>query len=143
MKKIFLPAITLILTAVVVFCFASCREQTDSSALWENATYTSDQTFGEGETTVFVEVKAEEKSVTFTINTNQKILGDALIDHAIIEGEQSQYGIYIKKVNGITADYNIDQSYWSVYKNGEYMMSGVDGITISNGDIAGLPVVCQ
>ena len=36
------------------------------------------------------------------------------------------YGIYIKTVNGIVADYNIDQSYWAFYENDDYAMLGVD-----------------
>jgi len=102
--------------------------------LWANATYTSDRTFGLGSKTVKVEVKVGDSSVTFTINTDRETLGDALLDHQLIEGENSQYGIYIKKVNGITADYNIDGSYWGFYKDGEYMMTGVDQTNISVGD---------
>ena len=41
-----------------------------------------------------------------------------------------EYGLYIKKVNGILADYSVDMSYWSFYINGEMASTGVDGAKI-------------
>ena len=48
---------------------------------------------------------------------------------------QSEYGLYIKVVNGITADYDVDQSYWGFSKGGEYMMTGVDGTPFADGEV--------
>ena len=106
----------------------SSEEETKvaKEGLWENATYLKDMTFGEGSKTVVVEVKVGEDSVIFTVKTDKDTVGAALIEHNLIEGDESQYGLYVKKVNGILADYDIDQSYWSFYINGEYAMSGVD-----------------
>ena len=102
----------LALSALVVsLIFVSGCEQN----LWESATYTQNQTFGEGKTTIEVEVKAEEKSVTFTINTDKENLADALLEHKLVDGDDSQYGLYIKKVNGILADYDVDKAYWGLY----------------------------
>ena len=61
-------------------------------------------------------------------------MGDALVEHKLIEGEESQYGLMVLKVNGMTADYDIDQTYWAFYQNGEYMMSGVDSTAIVCGE---------
>ena len=130
MKKIFKSAISLILVAILLVSFASCG----STDPWADAIYTEDKTFGEGSKTVTVIVTVGENSVTFTVNTDKKILGDALLEHQLVEGEMGDFGLYIKKVNGITADYNVDQSYWSFTKNGEYMMTGVDGVEIANGE---------
>ena len=41
--------------------------------------------------------------------------------------------MYVKKVNGILADYNIDKTYWAFYINGEYAFSGVDTTPVENG----------
>ena len=41
-------------------------------------------------------------------------------------GDNSEYGLYVKTVNGETADYDKDGAYWAFYINGEYAMSGVD-----------------
>jgi hypothetical protein len=82
--------------------------------------------FGKGEKTVTVEVAVEEQLVTFTIHTDKDTVGAALLEHGLIDGEQGAYGLYVKVVNGMTADYDIDQSYWAFYVNGEYGMTGVD-----------------
>jgi hypothetical protein len=86
--------------------------------------------FGEGAKTAVVEVKVEDETVTFTIHTDKETVGDALIEHELISGEEGAYGLYIKTVNGITADYDTDQSYWAFYIDGEYAMTGVDGTEI-------------
>lgn len=129
MKK----TLSLVLAVLMLFCIVSCNTASKTGA-WENATYRKDMEFGKGETTVQVEVKAEEQSVTFTINTDKKTLGEALIEHGLISGENGQFGLYVKLVNGIEADYDKDQTYWALYKNGEYMMSGVDTTEIADGE---------
>ena len=129
MKK----ALSLVLVLVAILCLVSCNK-VEKTGAWENATYRRDMEFGKGETTVQVEVKAEEQSVTFTINTDKKTLGEALIEHGLISGEEGQFGLYVKFVNGIEADYDKDGTYWGFYKNGEMMMVGVDGAQISDGE---------
>lgn len=109
--------------------------KTESAAdLWDSATYNSDAEFGEGDKTVEVEVRVEDKSVTFTIHTDADTLGDALLENGLIVGENGAYGLYVKTVNGMLADYDIDGSYWSFYENGEMMMTGVDGEFIFGGE---------
>ena len=134
MKKT-ISSITAVLLAVLfVFSFAACSEKTDATGVWESAVYLEDTEFGKGAKTVQVEVKAEEKSVTFTIHTDKEILGDALLEHELIAGEEGPYGLYVKSVNGILADYDVNQSYWAVSKNGEAAATGVDGIKFLDGD---------
>jgi hypothetical protein len=110
----------------------SCNtaEKTD---VWENATYRKDMEFGSGAKTVVVEVKAEDEMVTFTIKTDKKTVGEALQEHGLISGEEGPYGLYVKVVNGITADYDVDKSYWAFNINGEYAMTGVDTTEIAEG----------
>ncbi len=134
MKQTMKIGASLLLAVMLLFCAVSCAEKVDAVGLWENATYRSDQTFGKGEITVQLEVKVEDQSVTFTIKTDKEILEDALLEHKLIDGEEGQYGLYVKKVNGITADYDVDKSYWALYKNGEYCMTGVDTTSISDGE---------
>ena len=129
LKKI-LPLIAVI---ALVLCAVSCST-VSKEGLWEEATHRRDTELGEGAKTIYVEVVAGEESVTFTIHTDKENLADAMLEHGLVEGENSTYGLYIKKVNGITADYDIDKSYWGFYKNGEYMMTGVDSTKTSNGE---------
>ncbi|MBO4413827.1 MAG: DUF4430 domain-containing protein [Clostridia bacterium] len=85
--------------------------------------------------TITVKVTDNEgKETSFTIKTDAEFLRGALEQEKLIEGEESQYGLYVKVVNGVTADYNTDGAYWGFYKGGEYLMTGVDETPIKDGD---------
>lgn len=118
--------ISIALLIICLFSFVACKESVDATGLWENATYLQDTEFGEGAKTVKVEVKVEEQMITFTINTDKKTVGEALVENDLIAGDEGAYGLYVKKVNGIVADYDVNQSYWAFYINGEMAMTGVD-----------------
>lgn len=62
------------------------------------------------------------------------MVGEALLDVGLIAGEDSEYGLYVKTVNGVTADYDTDQTYWAFYVNGEYAQSGTDSADITVGN---------
>ena len=134
MKKTIKLAISIIFSLMLIFCLFSCNR--DASAdVWENATYREDTELGNGAKTVVVEVKAGENKVTFTIKTDKKTVGEALIEHGLISGEEGPYGLYVKAVNGITADYDVDKSYWAFNIGGEYAMTGVELTEITEGVI--------
>lgn len=134
MKKTICSITAVMLAFVLIFSFASCSEKVETSGVWENAVYLKDTEFGKGAKTVQVEVVAEEQSVTFTIHTDKETLGEALIEHELVDGEEGPYGLYIKTVNGILADYDTNQAYWALNKNGEASMTGVDGTEIADGE---------
>lgn len=90
---------------------------------------------GEGQTKFSFAVTDKDGNETaFEIHTDKEIVGEALMDVGLVEGEEGPYGLYVKKVNGISADYNTDGTYWAFYINGEYAMSGVDVTEIKEGD---------
>ena len=143
MKKL----LSLLLLAVLLLSLIGCDgifpekkddssegEKTATELLWETATYTEDVTLGEGAKTVTVVVKALEKSITVTIKTDKDNLGDALLECGLAEGEMGAYGLQIKKVNGIVADYDIDATYWSFCQNGQALMYGVSDAKIVGGE---------
>ncbi|MBR7163659.1 MAG: DUF4430 domain-containing protein [Clostridia bacterium] len=134
MKRFIKPVLCLLLISVMCSSFAACGAGVDEKGAWESATYSEDMTFGNGSKTVLVEVRAEDRSVTFTIKTDKEKLDDALLEHNLISGENGPYGLYVKSVNGITADYNVNQTYWAFTKNGESMPTGVSGAEISDGE---------
>ena len=71
----------------------------------------------------------------FIVKTDADTVGKALIDAGLIEGEDGPYGLYVKKVNGVLADYEKDQTYWAFYVDGEYGMNGVDKTDIEDGKV--------
>ena len=89
---------------------------------------------GEGTTQfAFTVVDKEGNETAFEIHTDKEIVGDALLDLELIAGDDGAYGLYVKTVNGITADYDTDQTYWAFYVDGEYAVSGVDTTPIEEG----------
>ena len=117
-----------------LLCLSACgKEENAEFDLWKNAKYVSDTELGEGATKLTVQVKAEDHQITFTIHTDKTTVGEAMQEHDLLEGEESQYGLYVKKVNGILADYDVDQYYWGFYIDGEYALTGVDTTTIEEG----------
>ena len=91
---------------------------------------------GEGKTTFDLLVtNAEGTKKQFAIHTDEKTVGAALLALGLIEGEEGQYGLYVKTVDGITADYDKDQTYWAFYVNGEYATAGVDQTNIDEGAV--------
>ena len=133
MKNLASISLSMFLAVICILSLTACGASLPKEGLWENATYLKDTELGDGEKTFIVEVKAGEQTVKFTVNTDKEMVGEALLEHKLIEGEDGQYGLYIKKVNGITADYNVDQSYWGFYINGEYATTGVDTTKITEG----------
>ena len=125
--------LSLVLALLCLFFAVSC-----AGNAWENATYTTDQTFGEGSKTVTVTVTAEERTVTFTLLTDAETLEEAMVENELVEGDEGAYGLYIKYVNGIRADYTLDGGYyWGLTKDGESTDYGASSATLTDGDVYG------
>ena len=126
--------LTLALTLLLTLSLLSCSLFGDKD-VWEDAVYTEDTTLGEGAKTVTVELEVEDHLITFTVKTDEEILGDALLAVDLIAGEEGPYGLYVKVVNGMTADYDKDGHYWSLLIDGDYAMTGVDSTEITEGTV--------
>ena len=146
MKNKFITKLSLVLVIVMMITLCSCdlfkqttttsfvaEEEGQVPEIWKTATYTKDTELGEGSKTFLFKVDAEGYAITFTIHTDAETVGAALLALNLIAGEDSQYGLYVKTVNGILADYDVDGTYWAFYENGEYAMSGVDTTAITEG----------
>ena len=87
---------------------------------------------GEGETVFYFSVvDAQGKQTDFTIRTNEKIVGAALVAEGLIQGEEGPYGLYVKTVLGNTLDYEKDGKFWAFYENGASALKGVDQTDIT------------
>ena len=89
-------------------------------------------------TFTFIVVDKDGAETTFTISTDKKTVGDALLEEGLIDGEDGAYGLYVKKVNGILADYEVNQTYWAFYINGEYATTGISDTPITADTTYGL-----
>ena len=135
-------ALALVLSALLALTACSFDEilgkmpwNKESESFNENDTgvYETDTTLGSGSKTLTVVIEDTQKSVTFTILTDKATVGEALVEHKLIDGENSEFGLYIKVANGTVADYDVDQSYWAFYIGDDYAMTGVDSTAIEEG----------
>ena len=69
----------------------------------------------------------------FPLKSDKAYLGEALQAENLIQGEQSQYGLYIQKVDGEEAVFERDGAYWSFYVGEEYALQGIDQTPIEEG----------
>lgn len=126
--------LALFLSALMLLSLVGCNSgagQTAGNKVIENGA-----TIGEGEKSFVTEVvDADGNTVKFTVQTNEKTVGEALQKLGVIDGEEGDYGLYIKTVNGITADYNKDGVYWAFYVDGEYAMTGADMTDVVDGTV--------
>ena len=142
-KRILTLILCMVLIAAAALYATGCKsgeaespKTTDSVTTVADTTENADELniLGEGEnnfTFKVVDIDGNEK--VYTVNTDKTVVGEALLELGLIEGEAGDYGLYVKKVDGILADYDVDQTYWAFYINGEYAMSGVDTTEIENG----------
>ena len=79
-------------------------------------------------------VHADKSEKEFEITTDKSNLRQALEDENLISGTESEYGLFVTTVDGETADYSKNESWWNLLKSGESSPTGVDGCTIADGD---------
>ena len=78
-------------------------------------------------------VHKDESKKEFKINTSAENLRKACEEQNLIAGDESEYGLYVKTVDGETAD-DANQEWWCVTKGGEMLMTGVDDTMIADGE---------
>lgn len=127
-KKLLSVILFTALCLCTVLTVAGCQE----APVETTAPETPAESTGEGSFTLIV-IDAEGKEAKFDITTTKTTVGEALLEKKLIEGEQGDFGMYIKSVNGITADYDTDGTYWGFYVDGEYALAGVDTTEITEG----------
>ena len=91
----------------------------------------------EGSKAITIEVvDNEQKSVVYDVKTDAEYLRQAMEEAKGLEfsGTESEYGLMVETVNGITADYNLNGAYWSFYVNGGYCNYGIDTQPVLDGD---------
>ena len=140
LKKVLSFILCMVLIAAMALITIGCNDngaessvptKTESGANNDKATVTE---IGEGATEFnFNVVDVDGNTSEFLVKTDEKTVGAALLEVALIAGEESQYGLYVKTVNGITLDYDKDGKFWAFYIDGKMAPSGVDSTDIVEG----------
>ena len=119
-KRIILAAVALVLVAAIgLGAWYFTRPET---------------TEGEKSFTVTV-VHKNGESKDFPYTSSELYVGAVLQEAGLIEGQQGDYGLYIQKVDGEQAIYEVDGAYWGFYVNGEYASQGIDLTPIEDGAV--------
>ena len=91
----------------------------------------------EGSKAITIEVvDNNQQSKTYSLKTDAEYLRQAMdeTDGLTYDGSVGQYGFSVSTVNGVVADWNIDQSYWAFYVNDQYCNYGIDSQPVNDLD---------
>ena len=126
--------VCMVLIAAMALFTIGCNDNSTSSDPTDTILNETDiRELGDGATQVsFTVVDQNGKESHFVIYTDKTILSDALLEHNLIAGEDGEYGLYVKTVNGTTLDYNKDGKYWAFYVNDAYATKGVEKTEIDD-----------
>lgn len=141
-KKLLSLILSMVLVVAMALFVSGCGDNNNDVQGSNGSTIQSEGgVLGEGTTQFALTVTDKDGNETaFEIHTDKETVGDALLELELIAGEEGDFGLYVKTVNGITADYDVDGTYWAFYINGEYAMTGVSSTTITEGDSYALKV---
>ena len=113
---------------------ASSEESSEVSEEASAAETAEATDIGEGNTEFAFEVVLEDGTTTlYNVHTDEKTVGAALLGVNLIAGDDSEYGLDVTTVDGVTADYDKDGTYWAFYIDGEYASTGVDSTDVVPG----------
>lgn len=136
-RRLLVWVVATVLLAAMVLGATSCTgetkgdEETTTAATVGEAVGTA---VGEGQTSFTFEVShLDGTSKVFTVKTDAKTVGEALVNAGLIAGEDGPYGLYVKTVDGETLDYDTHKKYWAFYENGATAMNGVDKTDVVGG----------
>ena len=83
-------------------------------------------------TVVVVHEDGTEK--TFEYHTDAEYLAEVLLAEELVTGSESEYGLTIESVDGVTADWN-DNVYWAIYIGDEAATTGASSIPVTDGGL--------
>lgn len=87
---------------------------------------------GVKKTVTLTVVHRDGSSKEFSVETTREMLGAALQDEKLIEGEDGQYGLFVTSVDGEAADAGAKE-WWCLTKGGEMVNTGVDSTPVEDG----------
>lgn len=124
----------IIIALIMLMSFAACSgDKTTNTDADSSAAETTSEAPQKKVNFTFTVVDVDGNEKDFTVETDKKTVGEALIDEGLIAGEDGPYGLYVKTVDGKTLDYDKDGKYWAFYVNGELSATGVDMTDVTEG----------
>lgn len=126
--------VCIVLIAAMALNTSGCKDKNTTSEPTTSQSQTAVKELGEGKNQFEFQVTdINGNTEKFLISTDKTIVGDALVELKLISGDEGEFGLYVKEVNGIVADYDKDKTYWAFYIDGEMAPTGVDATEITAG----------
>ena len=140
MKKILSALLALVMILGLVACGTSNTPSTSPSTQPSTtpSTNPSQENPKTGTSFTVIVTDLDGTETTFQYTSEAETVGAALLAEGLIAGTQSDYGLYVTTVNGITADWDTENAYWAFYIGGEYAQTGVDATPITEGAVYSL-----
>lgn len=133
LKRFLSRSLCIMLIAAIAPLTIGCDDNENSSSVSDSVNAAA-EVVGEGQTSFgFTVTHKDGSQKEFEVATDRKTVGEALVDAELISGDDGDYGLYVKAVDGETLDYNTDGYYWSFLIDGEYAQTGVDSTNIEDG----------
>ena len=135
-KKALSWILCMVLIVAMALFTTGCNDKAANKTSEETVTAIAEEptVLGEGSKVFpFSVVQLDGTTTWFEIHTDEETVGAALIALNLIQGDEGPYGLYVKTVNGITADYDKDKVYWAFYVDDAYGTAGVDMTAIEEG----------
>lgn len=82
-------------------------------------------------------ISNDGSSKDYSLNTDAEFLRkamDEVQDLTYSGSESEEFGMMIDTINGVRADYTLDNAYWAIYVNGEYGSYGIDQQPVADKD---------
>lgn len=133
-KKALSLLVCIMLIAAMALNTSGCKDKNTTSEPTTSQSQTAVKELGEGKNQFEFQVTdINGNTEKFLISTDKTIVGDALVELKLISGDEGEFGLYVKEVNEIVADYDKDKTYWAFYIDGEMAPTGVDATEITAG----------
>jgi len=121
--------LSLVLALMMLFSMAACN-----NANTDEGKTTKNPETSQASKTINVDViKADSSKKSFKIDTDEEFLRGALEQEKLVSGTESEYGLFVKTVDGYTVD-DSKQEWWCITKGGATVDTGVDSTPIEDGD---------
>ena len=116
-KGILAAVLLLVLVAVLIFVWKSNAPKAEAG----------------GKALTIQVIHGDGSQKDFAFRTDAENLRAACEEQNLIQGSESDFGLYVLTVDGETADES-QQQWWCITKGGEMLMTGVDDTQIADGE---------
>ncbi len=93
-----------------------------------------------GEKTVTVNVVLPTETRTYEHTTREVYVRGLLEEMQMVEGEESEYGLFVKTVDSVTVN-DANEEWWRFEINGEMSSTGIETTLFADGDVIDITLV--